>query len=475
MARKARTVYICDNCGAESARWEGRCPQCGEWNTLAEFRPSPSPRGARPWAGAASAEAINLKDVKVEETQRAVVGSREFTRVLGGGIVPGSVVLVAGDPGIGKSTLLLDVASDAARHDPVLYVAGEESAAQVKMRADRLRINVDALFLLPATDLVDIMGQMERIRPSLVVVDSIQTVFTGDLDAVSGSVAQIRECAGRLTQWAKRTGTPVILTGHVTKSGDIAGPRILEHAVDVVLYLEGDPVSAFRLLRSVKNRFGSTNEVGVFEMTEQGMRDVADPSARLISQHSTDSIGSVIVPAVEGTRSLLVEVQALTNPSLLPTPRRVSSGVDYNRLLLVCAVLTRRVGISLASQDVIVNVAGGIRVAEPAADLAIALAIISSVRDVPLTQRTAAFGEIGLSGEVRPVSQHSRRVEEAARLGLESCLVPTPQVGDPHNGAAGIDAVPVSSLRQAVRLAMPSRRSSRSEGVNESMVEEGRI
>ena len=475
MARKARSVYICDNCGAESARWEGRCPKCGEWNTLAEFKPPPSPRASRAWAGPTGAEVVNLKDVKVEDTRRAAVGSPEFTRVLGGGIVPGSVVLVAGDPGIGKSTLLLDVASDAARHDPVLYVAGEESAAQVKMRADRLCIDVEGLFLLPAIDLADIMGQMDRLRPSLVVVDSIQTVFTGDLDAVPGSVAQIRECAGRLTQWAKITGTPVILTGHVTKSGDIAGPRILEHAVDVVLYLEGDPVSAFRLLRSVKNRFGSTNEVGVFEMTEHGMRDVADPSARLISQHSTDSIGSLIVPTVEGTRPLLVEVQALTNPSLLPTPRRVASGVDYNRLLLVCAVLTRRAGISLASQDVIVNIAGGIRVAEPAADLAVALAIISSVRDVPLAHRTAAFGEIGLSGEVRPVSQRERRVAEVARLGLGSCLLPTARIGDPHDGEDGIDTVPVSSLRQAVRSAMPSRKSGRAEGVFESMIEEERI
>ena len=474
MARKARTVYICDSCGSESARWEGRCPRCGEWNTLAEFKPSPSPRSARAWAGPNSADAVNLKDVNIEETRRAAVGSPEFRRVLGGGIVPGSVVLVAGDPGIGKSTLLLDVASDAARHNPVLYVAGEESAAQVKMRADRLGIDVEGLFLLPAVDLADIMRQMDTLRPSLVIVDSIQTVFTGDLEAISGSVAQIRECAARLTQWAKLAGTPVILTGHVTKSGDIAGPRILEHAVDVVLHLEGDPVSAFRLLRAVKNRFGSTNEVGVFEMTEQGMRDVADPSARLISQRSADSIGSVIVPSVEGTRSLLVEVQALTNPSLLPTPRRVASGVDYNRLLLVCAVLTRRAGMSLASQDVIVNVAGGIRVSEPAADLAIALAIISSTRDVPLAHGTVAFGEIGLSGEVRPVSQHERRIAEAARLGLGRCLVPSVRDGVPQSGEAGIDMVPVSSLRQAVRSTMSSNSGGRPERLFKSMTEEAR-
>ncbi len=283
------------------------------------------------------------------------------------------------------------------------------------------------------------------------MVDSIQTVFHEDLPSEAGSTSQIRECARQLTQWAKLSGSSVILAGHVTKSGDIAGPRVLEHVVDVVLYIEGDPVSSFRLLRSIKNRFGSTNEVGVFEMTEKGMRDVPDPSAHLLAQHSSDSIGSVIVPALEGSRAVLVEVQALTNPSLLPTPRRVASGVDYNRMLLICAVLTRRAGISLASQDVIVNVTGGMRVADPAADLAIALAIVSSVRDVPLGQRMAAVGELGLSGEVRSVSQIERRVQEVARLGLDTCLVPRGRKGSGQSFSGGhIRVTPVASLREAM-------------------------
>ena len=369
------------------------------------------------------------------------------------------MTLVAGDPGIGKSTLLLAVAADAASQGTVLYVTGEESAHQVKLRADRLTIDVPELYLLPATGLAEIMTHMDSLKPALVVIDSIQTVFDEDLPSEAGSMAQIRECARRLTQWAKSTATSVIMTGHVTKGGEIAGPRVLEHVVDVVLYLEGDPVSSFRLLRAVKNRFGSTNEVGVFEMTEMGLQDVKDPSAQLLSQHSSGSVGSVVVPALEGTRPILVELQALTNPSLLPTPRRVASGVDYNRLLLVCAVLTRRAGISLSSQDVIVNVTGGVRVVETAADLAIALAIVSSVRDVPVNAGTAAFGELGLGGEVRSVSQPARRVQEVGRLGLSSCVVPAGAAIDSPTRSLGL--VRASNLRQAISGSMSGSRSKR--------------
>ena len=314
-------------------------------------------------------------------------------------MVRGSVILLAGDPGIGKSTLLLDVASDAVQGGGALYVTGEESPEQVKLRADRLGVDADGLYLLPTTSLSEILAQVEILKPALVIVDSIQTVFDEKLPSEAGSTSQIRECARQLTQWAKLSSASVILAGHVTKSGDIAGPRVLEHVVDVVLHIEGDPVSSFRLLRAIKNRFGSTNEVGVFEMTEQGMRDVPDPSAHMLALHVSGSVGSVIVPSVEGSRAVLVEVQALTNPSLLPTPRRVASGVDYNRMLLICAVLTRRAGISLASQDVIVNATGGMRVSDPAADLGIALAIVSSVRNAPLGHRLAAVGEMGLSGK----------------------------------------------------------------------------
>lgn len=406
---------------------------------------------------------VQLRDVTLQQHPRTTFKSAEVNRVLGGGLVPGSVTLVAGDPGIGKSTLLLAAAADASSETPVLYVTGEESAHQVKLRADRLKIDVPGLYLLPATGLAEIMTQMDALKPSLVVIDSIQTVFDEDLPSEAGSMAQIRECARRLTQWAKSTATSVIMTGHVTKGGEIAGPRVLEHVVDVVLYLEGDPVSSFRLLRSVKNRFGSTNEVGVFEMTETGMKDVQDPSAQLLSQHSSGSVGSVVVPALEGTRPILVELQALTNPSLLPTPRRVASGVDYNRLLLVCAVLTRRAGISLSSQDVIVNVTGGVRVVETAADLAIALAIVSSVRDVAVNAGTAAFGELGLGGEVRSVSQPGRRVQEVGRLGLSSCIVPGGATID--SPARSLELVRAKTLRQAITGSMSGTRSKPPVGV----------
>ncbi|MCY4654579.1 MAG: DNA repair protein RadA [Dehalococcoidia bacterium] len=455
MARKAQSIFVCESCGSETSRWEGRCSKCGDWNTLKEFSAARSGGSSRTWAGLSQAEVVRLGDVSSERQPRLAFRSGELTRVLGGGMVPGSVILVAGDPGIGKSTLLLDVASDVTRDGNALYVTGEESPEQVKLRADRLGVDADALYLLPTTSLSVILAQLDAIKPSLVVVDSIQTVFHEDLSSEAGSTSQIRECARQLTQWAKLSGASVILAGHVTQSGDNAGPRVLEHVVDVVLHIEGDPISSFRLLRSIKNRFGSTNEVGVFEMTEKGMRDVPDPSAHLLAQNTGDLVGSVIVPAAEGSRAVLVEVQALTNPSLLPTPRRVASGVDYNRMLLICAVLTRRAGISLASQDVIVNVAGGMRIAEPAADLAIALAIVSSVRDAPLEHKLAAFGELGLSGEIRSVSQVDRRVQEVGRLGLKMCLVPPSRnVASSSPSLNDIRVAPVTTLKEAIRTGM---------------------
>ena len=462
MARKSQNIFLCDSCGAESSRWEGRCSKCGDWNTLKEFNAARLGGGNRTWAGLSETEAVRLGEVRSENLPRLAFRSGELTRVLGGGMVPGSVILVAGDPGIGKSTLLLDVASDAATGGEALYVTGEESPSQIKLRADRLGVDADGLYLLPTTSLSEILAQLYRLKPSLVVVDSIQTVFSEDVQSEAGSTSQIRECARQLTQWAKVSGASVILAGHVTKSGDIAGPRALEHIVDVVLDIEGDPVSSFRLLRSIKNRFGSTNEVGVFEMTERGMRDVPDPSAHMLAQHEGDSIGSVVVPAVEGSRVVLVEVQALTNPSLLPAPRRVASGVDYNRMLLICAVLTRRAGISLASQDVIVNVTGGMRIADPASDLAIALAIVSSVRDAPLVKNVAAVGELGLSGEIRAVSQIERRVNEVARLGLEVCIAPRARNGRQPTPGENTRIAPVGRLREAIRLGIRRQGSSES-------------
>ena len=444
---KSRTVYVCDSCGAESPKWEGRCPSCGQWNTLAEFKHDA--RDSRHWTGA-SAPAVELSEVQADDVPRVSVGSQELNRVLGGGIVPGSVTLVAGDPGIGKSTLLLRLASDAARIlGQCLYVTGEESASQIRMRADRLGLPGKGLYILQATELAEIRAELATRRPPLVVVDSIQTLSDEASSSSPGSSTQIRECTRALLEWAKSEGAPVVITGHVTKGGDIAGPRVLEHMVDVVLYMEGDPISSWRLLRSAKNRFGSTNELGVFEMRSEGLVDVPDPSQVFLGERRKDAVGSVVVATIEGTRPLLVEVQALTNPSLLPAPRRVATGVDFNRLLLVCAVLTRRTGISLADQDVVVSVTGGLRVSEPAADLGIALAVASSMRNAPIPSGLVAFGEIGLAGEIRAVPQAERRIAEAERLGLTRHVSAHPS----GNGAGAGRSV--GTLGEALSYAIP--------------------
>ena len=458
MPPKTKTSYFCDRCGHESPRWEGQCSACGAWNSLVEAPREGNSRRNRHWAGASAPAAQELSRVSLDETPRIGLSSNEVDRVLGGGLVPGSVVLIAGDPGIGKSTLLLRVASDvAAGPNGALYVSGEESATQIRIRADRLGVSGDRLFLLQATGLGDILAYLESHRPALVVVDSIQTVFDERLESTAGSVAQIRECARALMEWAKTAGVPAILTGHVTKGGDIAGPRVLEHMVDVVLYMEGDPVSSWRLLRTVKNRFGSANEVGVFEMTDRGLIEVEDPSRAFVPDRHDGVPGSVIVSALEGTRPLLVEVQALTNPSVLPAPRRVASGPDFNRLLIICAVLGRQAGLSLSNQDVVVNVTGGLRVGEPAADLGVALAIASSLRNAPLPPRLAAVGEIGLSGEVRRVPQIERRIAEIGRLGLTRCIVPAGDAAEiTHRD--GLEITPVKTLAEAVAASIGKNR-----------------
>jgi len=400
---------------------------------------------------------MELSEVSTERLPRLPASSEELNRVLGGGVVPGSVTLVAGDPGIGKSTLLLRLAADIAdAGGKVLYITGEESMAQVKMRADRLSIPGQGLFLLQSTALGQVMQYLDDTRPSMAIIDSIQTLYDDSLPSGAGSVAQIRECTRALTEWAKTNNVPVVLTGHVTKGGEIAGPRVLEHMVDVVLYLEGDPLSSWRLLRTIKNRFGATNEVGVFSMEQQGLVDVRDPSRAFLSERRSGAIGSVVVATLEGTRPLLVEVQALTSPSMLPAPRRVATGVDLNRLLLVCAVLTRRVRMSLSDQDVIVNVTGGLKIGEPAADLGMALAIVSSLRNAPVASDLAAIGELGLSGELRAVPQLPRRVAEAGRLGLKRCLVPITG-GGADSGKNGIKAVASDHLKDAIDAALPSQ------------------
>lgn len=376
----------------------------------------------------------------------------EFNRVLGGGIVPGSLVLIAGDPGIGKSTLLLQVSALITQaQGNVVYVSGEETPRQIKLRAERLEMKGDKLYLLAETNLEVILNQIEQLSPSLVIIDSIQTVYRPELDTTPGSITQVRECTLQLMRWAKLSATPIFIAGHVTKDGAIAGPRVLEHIVDVVLYLEGEPFSSYRLLRCAKNRFGSTNEVGIFEMKKEGLVEVTDPSQALLSRRFSQAIGSVVVPTLEGSRPLLVEIQALTNPTSFGLPRRTANGIDFGRLLLITAVLSRHVGLKLGNQDIIANVTGGLRIGEPAADLGIALAIASSYRDMGVDPSLVAVGEVGLSGELRPVSQLERRVSEAARLGFKRCLVP--KRGAQVRGK-DIELIPASTLREAIGLGL---------------------
>ena len=444
---RPKSVFVCQQCGNESPKWLGHCPDCDQWNTYVETVVKHTPAATPP------TPVQELSQLPTNSAPRLALPLTEFNRVLGGGIVPGSMVLIAGDPGIGKSTLLLEVAGmTAEREGKVLYVSGEESVHQIKLRADRLGIRGEGLYLLPETDLENIIERGREMSPRLVVIDSIQAVCLSGLTSAAGSLAQVRECTSRLMHWAKSSNTPIFIVGHVTKDGAIAGPHTLEHIVDVVLYLEGERFSAYRLLRGVKNRFGSTNEVGVFEMRDQGLVEIANPSQVFLSQRSQGAIGSVIVPTLEGTRPLLVEIQALTSPTSFGLPRRNANGVDYNRLLMITAVLTKRVRLALGNQDIIANVVGGIRVNEPAADLGLALAIASSSRNARVNPDLVAIGEVGLSGELRAVSQLEKRLSEAAKLGFKSCLLPPLQSG--QKPPPGIEPIPVSSLSQALKLGL---------------------
>lgn len=448
---RAKAIYVCQQCGAQSLKWVGRCPDCGEWNSMVETvesRDTSPPSSVRP-----RGKPQRLGDVPLEGFQRIPVPMAEFSRVLGGGIVPGSVVLIAGDPGIGKSTLLLQVAAlVSGSAGKVLYVSGEESAPQIKSRSQRLGVSAEQVYLLTETDVDLIVDHIHELRPQLVVVDSIQTIFAPELSSSAGNISQVRESAARLTEVAKGEGVPVFLVGHVTKEGSIAGPRVLEHMVDAVLYLEGERFHAYRLLRSVKNRFGSTDEIGVFEMSGQGMLEVTNPSEAFLSERS-DGTGSAIAVTLEGTRPLLVEIQALTSTTSFGLPRRTANGIDFNRLLLLAAVLSKRVGLRLHDQDIFVNVVGGLRINEPAADLSVALAIASSCRDVPVAQDLAVMGEIGLSGELRSISQPAKRLNEAARLGFKRCLLPR-SVRLAKDRPPGVEVVRAGSLREALDVAL---------------------
>jgi len=463
---KVRTQYVCQNCGRSAPRNLGRCPQCHAWNSMVEEVISPaSTAPVSKLRGISSvSEPRRLVEIGMDADERLPISMGEFARVLGGGVVPGSIVLVGGDPGIGKSTLLLQVALEMARQVPVLYVSGEESERQIKMRALRLSRSEGPggtvvaempadLFLVTETNLEMILEHLNRLQPGLLILDSIQTTYLPELESSAGSVSQVRESASRLRELAKSSSMAVFLIGHVTKEGVIAGPRVLEHIVDTVLYLEGDRFQSYRLLRSVKNRFGATSEVGVFEMGERGMAEVTNPSEAFLAERMVNAPGSAIAVTMEGTRPLLVEIQGLTSTTSFGNPRRTPNGVDFNRLLLTVAVLTRRVGIRLGEQDVFVNVVSGIKVGEPAADLAIAAAIASSVRDIPVRADTVLIGEVGLSGELRMVGQMPARLREAAKLGFKTAIVPRRlRRGEPW--PEDIQVVEVRSLRQALQHAL---------------------
>ncbi|MBI2953665.1 MAG: DNA repair protein RadA [Chloroflexi bacterium] len=449
---RAKTIFVCQQCGAENTRWAGRCPSCAAWNSLVETFESSG--GATTATGAPRNQPEPLPDIALTSFQRLRVPIEEFNRVLGGGIVPGSLVLIGGDPGIGKSTLLLQVSGLAASFSgKVLYVSGEESAQQIKMRAERLGITTENLYVLAETNLSCAIQAILETRPVLAVVDSIQTVYLDELQSAAGSIGQLRECAMTLMRVAKSTHVPVFLVGHVTKEGAIAGPRVLEHIVDTVLYLEGERFHSYRLLRGVKNRFGSTNEIGVFEMQGDGLQEVDNPSQIFLSEHTGDSLGTAIAVTVEGTRPVLIEVQALTTTTSFGLPRRTANGVDYNRLLMLTAVLTKRVGLGLSNQDIYVNVVGGLKVAEPAIDLSVALAIASSFRDVRIAPDLVAIAEIGLSGELRRTAQIEKRLAEVAKLGFKRCLLPKSMDVAKLSRLHGIETIGAATVSEALEIA----------------------
>ena len=447
---KPKTRFVCRECGAEQPGWMGRCPTCGEWNTLEEVIPSPGVRIERSLAGG---QVSRLAEISPSGRERIQVPIGEFARVLGGGLVPGAVTLLSGDPGIGKSTLLLQLAATmSAQGHKTLYVSAEESAHQIKLRADRLSLKADDLYISSEICMDTILTQIGDLKPTIVVVDSIQTVYLEDVSSSAGSVTQVRECAAALVRAAKTMDMAVFLVGHVTKAGSIAGPRLLEHIVDTVLYMEGERFHSYRLLRSVKNRFGSTDEVGVFEMREEGMVEVPNPSQVFLEERLGRATGSAIAVTMEGTRPLLVEVQALASTSNLPHPRRTANGFDINRVLLLAAVLAKRVGLALNDQDIFVNVVGGLRVGEPAVDLPAAVAMASSHYNRPVREGLAMFGEVGLSGELRSVGQSERRINEARKLGFDHILMPP--IRNSSTKTDGVAILGVRTLSEAVDLAL---------------------
>lgn len=449
MAKGKKTVYFCQNCGHEETKWLGQCPACREWNTFVEEKITTAKTSAV--KSQSEPRVVALSEVSTDEQARIATGLDELDRVLGGGIVPGSLILVGGDPGIGKSTLLLQVCQRLSKEKNVLYVSGEESLAQIKLRANRMGQFCDNLKLLCETNLDTIQNVIENRRPKLVIIDSIQTMYNEEVASAPGSVSQVRESTNVLMQLAKGLGVTIFIVGHVTKEGTVAGPRVLEHMVDTVLYFEGDRHASYRILRGVKNRFGSTNEIGVFEMRQNGLAEVENPSEYMLSGRPENASGSVVACSIEGTRPLLIEIQALVCQSNFGMPRRTATGTDYNRVNLLMAVLEKRIGLHMSNCDAYVNIAGGIRMNEPAIDLGIVMALVSSYKNRPIDEKLLVFGEVGLSGEVRAVNMPEHRVAEARKLGFETCIIPEVSVQTVKD-ITGIKVIGVKNVSDAMNL-----------------------
>lgn len=449
-----KTVFSCQNCGYQAPKWLGKCPDCGSWNSFVEEQYGVSPPPSEMTSISSEGQPPqSIKAIVTEEEGRLKTELREFDRVLGGGLVIGSVVLIGGDPGIGKSTLLLQVLNNLAQQNfPVLYVSGEESLRQTKMRAERIGVNSSGLFVLAENCLEKILAEIKKLKPKVAVVDSIQTIYTAQLQSAPGSISQVRESAGKLMLLSKSTGLATFIIGHVTKEGAIAGPRVLEHMVDTVLYFEGDRGHPYRILRAVKNRFGSTNEIGVFEMREGGLAEVANPSELFLAERPIDVPGSVVISSLEGSRPILVELQALVSPTSYGMPRRTAIGVDSNRLSLLVAVLEKKVGMNLAQQDIFVNVAGGVHIEEPAVDLGLISAVASSFLDKPISSKTMVIGEVGLAGEVRGIHQAEIRLKEAAKLGFKKCILPRSNQSRITSFSMNLEIIGVSSVEETLEI-----------------------
>ena len=447
---KNKTVFVCNNCGYESPKWMGKCPACGEWNSFFEEKVITS-KSSNGKTNKERVKPIELSKIEGKETTRVSTGFDELDRVLGGGLVNGSLVLLGGEPGIGKSTIILQICNKIKTAGKVLYVSGEESAEQVKIRADRLNVKNDNLLFLSETDIHIVEEEIEQIKPALVIIDSIQTMYSDEITSAPGSVSQVREITAKIMRMCKENGITTILIGHVTKDGNIAGPRVLEHMVDTVLYLEGERYFSYRILRGVKNRFGSTNEIGMFEMQNEGLVEIDNPSSILISERNENPAGSVIVASIEGTRPLLVEFQALTTQSVYGLPRRTANGIDYNRLTLLIAVLEKKEGLPLGNQDVYLNVVGGLKVNEPAIDLGVVLATASSFKNIPIPKDVVALGEVGLTGEVRAINLIEKRLKEAEKLGFKTCIIPESNKKNLKD-TYKLDIIGVCNINEAMKI-----------------------